>query len=108
MTPLELEILIHYRGSATDYRFGDFSAPAVRQAIDWFRGEAGLLEPTNRNDYPDATYKLTDKGNFLVDQLCAMPLPVSVWVMPNVPHNRPAEAEGRSEPDGGTPLGGPC
>ena len=83
MTPLELSILIHYRGSAADFRFGDFSAPAVRQAIDWFKGSAEMLEPTNKDEHPDATYRLTAKGQFFVDQLCAMPLPVSVWVMPN-------------------------
>lgn len=83
MTPLELSILIHYRGHAEDYRFGDFSAPAVRRAIDWFRGEAGMLEPTNRDAYPNAAYKLTKKGEFFVDRLCEMPLPVSVWVMPD-------------------------
>lgn len=102
MTPLELGILIHYRGSAADYRFGDFSAPAVRQTIDWFRGEAGLLEPTNRDEYPNATYRLTAKGEFLVDQLCAMPLPVSVWVMPNVEHQGPTAGLSRA-----VPLDGP-
>lgn len=92
MTPLEISILIHYRGSTADFRFGDFSAPAVREAIDWFRDDVGMLEPTNSNDFPEATYKLTEKGNFFIDQLCAMPLPVSVWVMPNV------ELTGRTMP----------
>lgn len=93
MTPLQLSILIHYRGSAADFRFGDFSAPAVREAIDWFRGEAGMLEPANHDSYPDAAYKLTTKGEFFVDQLCAMPLPVSVWVMPNDTGNGPRQAQ---------------
>ena len=83
MTPLELSILIHYRGCSNDFKFGDFSARAVREAIDWFKGEAGMLEPRDKAEYPDAIYRLTEKGRFFVDQLCEMPLPVSVWVMPN-------------------------
>ena len=82
MTPLELNILLHYRGCADDFRNGDFSAPAVRSAIDWFRGDAGLLEPIKQEDCQNAAYKLTDKGMFFAEQLCMMPLPVSVWVMP--------------------------
>ena len=83
MTPLELGILIHYKGSAADFRFGDFTAPAVRDAIDWFRGDAGMLEPTDSKEYPSATYRLTKKGEFFVEHLCSLSLPESVWVMPN-------------------------
>ena len=90
MTPLELSILIHYYCHVEDYRFGDFSATAVRGAIDWFKGSAGMLEPSNRNDYPDAIYKLTDKGIFFVEQLCNVPLPVRSWTMPSIiPHANP-------------------
>lgn len=36
MSPLALEILLHYKSRADDYRQGDHSAPAVRDAIDAF------------------------------------------------------------------------
>lgn len=91
MTPLELSILIHYRGHAEDYRFGDFSAPAVRQAIDWFRGDAGLLEPTGIEEPQMGAYRLTAKGEFFVDQLCATPLPVQIWAMPGGDGKRAAK-----------------
>lgn len=83
MSPLELSILLHYRGCARDFRDGDFSAPAVRQAIDWFRGDAGMLESTNGNPSATAAYKLSSKGEFFVEELCKMPLPISVWMMPS-------------------------
>ena len=84
MTPLQLSILIHYYGHAEDYRFGDFSAPAVREAIDWFNGDEDLLERVNHNDYPNAAYKITEKGRFFVEHLCSIPLPVPKhhWEIP--------------------------
>ena len=79
MTPLDLEILLHYScHTDEDFRCGDMSAPAVREAIDWFVDDVGMLEPS----FPGAAYKLTEKGRFFVAQLCDLPLPVSKWVMP--------------------------
>jgi len=79
MTPLQLEILLHYRGAARDYRDGDFSAPAVREAISWLYAGVGMLKHTR---FGQPEYQLTEKGEFFVEQLCAMPLPVCVWRMP--------------------------
>lgn len=81
MTPLELSILIHYRGHARDFRNGDFNAPAVREAIDWFKGEAMLLEADDGKG-AERAYKLTNRGEAFVTALCDMPLPVCKWVMP--------------------------
>lgn len=80
MTPLELSILIHYRGHASDFRNGDFSAPVVRQTIDYFRGEAQMLD---QEDAPNASriYKLSERGQVFVDALCNVPLPIKRWVM---------------------------
>lgn len=74
MTPLELDILLHYYCCANDYRDGDFSAPAVRQTIELFKHmENPLLmvdhEPTH------ATYKLTERGHFYIRHLLSIPLP---------------------------------
>ncbi len=83
MTPLQLSILLHYRGHATDFREGDFSAPAVREAIDWFRDDARMLEATNGNMHSSAAYRLTEKGEAFVEALCEMPLPVCKWEIPS-------------------------
>lgn len=85
MSPLQIEILLWYYARANDYRDGDFSAPAVREAVDDFRGAAGMLAPTN--DLPSGqvalrAYRLTDRGQAYVDALMAMPLPVCRWEIP--------------------------
>lgn len=83
MTPLEISILLHYHCTVTDYRDGDFSAPAVREAIDRFYKVDELLKPT-----PEAlrgtwgAYVITERGRALVEALTRVPLPVQVWVMP--------------------------
>ena len=81
MTPLEIEILLHYYCTRSDYRNGDFSAPAVRDAIDAFNGDLSLLcrEETLQ---PERTYKVTERGEAYIKFLCALPLPVCVWMIP--------------------------
>lgn len=88
MTPLELSILIHYRGCANDFRDGDFSAPAVRDAIDRFRDVLKLIEFDNTETKhfsfnETRTYRLTERGRVFVDALCEAPLPIQAWVMPS-------------------------
>ena len=88
MSPLEISILIHYKGHADDFNNGDFSAPAVRDAIDKFRDTtdswtvSGMLEQMSLEERRDSNYKLTEKGHVFVDALCALRPPVQVWVMP--------------------------
>lgn len=83
MTPLELSILIHYKGHASDFRDGDFSAPAVREAIDKFLEDDLLKQYVQQSAQ---RYHLTERGHFFVDELCKVPLPFliwnKVWVMP--------------------------
>ncbi len=76
MTPIEIEILLHYRYRPSDFRDGDFSAPAVRNAIERFL-TLGLLEPWAEED---RSYRLGSRGEAYVNALCAMPLPVRQWV----------------------------
>lgn len=80
MTPLQIDILLHYHCSGCDYREGDYSAPAVREAIDWMRAESQLIE--NDNESARRCYKLSERGQVYVNALMAVPLPVQVWVMP--------------------------
>ncbi len=85
MSPLEIGILLHYHISPVDYRDGDFTAPAVRNAIDEFVSN-GMLGPSvgGETQY-SAAYQITDKGRFYVDALCSVPLPVATWFIPQ-PH----------------------
>lgn len=79
MTPLVLEIIIHYYYSPRQYRNGDFFAPAVREAIKYFC-ENELLLCVRKEQYI-----ITDKGKFYVEEgLCQVPLPeeVSGFVIP--------------------------
>lgn len=80
MTPLEIEVLLHYYSRSTDYRGGDFSAPAVRDAINGYLAN-GLLEKTN--GCPDATplLRITSAGNRLVKALQQAPLCALVETM---------------------------
>ena len=80
MTPLEIDIMLHYYARADDYRQGDFDAPAVRQAIDIFRGPLNLLEPAEDKSY--ANYRITERGKVFVQALMNVPLPVQTWAMP--------------------------
>lgn len=82
MTPLIIEILLHYFYSPTEYRNGDLSAPAVRDGIVWLRDEAMLIRTrAERNEY-GSTYEVTDRGRAHIENLKALPLPISKWVMP--------------------------
>lgn len=82
LTPLEIEILLHYNCGASDFRGGDFSAPAVREAINKFRNDCELIENWTNDACNTAAYRLTKRGQVFVDALCAVPLPVQVWVTP--------------------------
>lgn len=81
MSPLQLEILLHYYACANDFRDGDFTAPAVSEAIEDFRCKDGLLCAGGDGNH-GPTYQLTPRGRVFVDALCALPLPEQVWVMP--------------------------
>jgi hypothetical protein len=80
MTPLEMEILLHYYCRADDYRDGDFSAPAVRAAVDWFKTEELLR--TDPRETPRTCYVLTERGKVYVEALQKVPLPQHRWVIP--------------------------
>lgn len=77
MTPLQIEILMHYHCRTDDYRNGDFSASAVREAIDEFRNMGFLRDSGERR-----IYEPSDGVRLYVETLCTIPLPVQRWVMP--------------------------
>lgn len=78
MTPLEIEILMHYATRGGDYREADFSAPAVRAAIDAFHQREGLL----RSGDGRRCYEPTERCMVFAEALTRVPLPQQVWVMP--------------------------
>lgn len=81
MSPLQIEILLHYYSRPTDFRDGDFSASAVRQAIDSFK-EAEALVPASHVDR-QRTYQLGERGVVFVEHLLELALPerVTTWKM---------------------------
>jgi hypothetical protein len=86
MSPLEIQILLHYYACADDFRDGDFSAPAVRGAIDRFLANDYLryVSPIHKR-----CYELTNKGYVYVTALLEVPEPASHWVV-NYPTKSPA------------------
>ena len=82
MSPLGIEMLLHYHTRCEDYRQGDFSAPSVRELMDYFLG-VGMLEPaTGQYSNWGMQYQPTEGTRVYVDALKALQLPVKKWVMP--------------------------
>lgn len=76
MSPLAIEIILHYHCTRGDYRDGDFSAPAVRELIDWMADEKLI-------DYrPGGGYQSTSRLTAVVGKLCSVGLPEMRWVYP--------------------------
>lgn len=79
MSPLEIDMMLHYYSRANDYREGDFSAPAVAKTIAYFTKEGLIAESPQR---AAAKYFITERGRAYVEFLKAVPLPISKWVHP--------------------------
>lgn len=84
MSPLQIEILLWYHARACDFRDGEMTATAVRDAIDNFLKGDNLLEPIGsaRNAGDHRTYRLTARGEFYVEALMTLPLPICRWEIP--------------------------
>lgn len=67
LSALEVDIILWYATRVGDYRCGDFSAPAVRHAIDHFKGDGGILMHDEEKTTGPRTYCLTDRGQRLVE-----------------------------------------
>lgn len=77
MTPLQIQMLLHFRCSPGPFKPW---ASAQDEAMQMFR-EEGLIAHGGL-----CAAELTDRGRAYVDFLCAMPLPVANWSLP-VPWN---------------------
>lgn len=80
MTLLEIEILIHYYVSPTDYR--DLTAPAIKEAIYNFV-KLGLLIPTKCGEEGESDFRANREAiQPLIDILENLQPPIKKWVMP--------------------------
>ena len=80
MTPLHIEIMLHYNSGATDYRDGDFTAVSVSGAILLLE-QKGLIENMGLRCSP--RYLITEGGRMYVESLCQVRPPVKRWVPDN-------------------------
>jgi len=75
MTPLQIEMILHFHCSAEPWpRLG---APACSEAIRIFQEEKLVEVPTNIDNVV-----LTEKGRAYVKFLCMLPLPMATWGIP--------------------------
>lgn len=79
MSPLALEFLLNYRWNPHDFRDGDFTDPAVRSLVNDFQ-QNGMIELDDER--ATRTYRLTSKGEYFINYLCSIPLPVTLFGMP--------------------------
>lgn len=84
MTPLHLDICLHYYSRANQYRDGDFSAPAVRDALGYLCCEGLLMPdpPGHHSSVRPNKYARTERLAAFVSLLLKTPLPVRKWADP--------------------------
>lgn len=79
MSPLRIEIALHYYTIPGDYDPERLDAPAVKEAIQDYI-EAGLLQVSAREGQ---RFEGVDEAlSVYVEALCSVPLPVLKWSMP--------------------------
>ena len=78
MTPLQINMLLHYYVSADDYP--DLVHDAQQGAITYFLAAGFLTEQKMDNEQP--RYKQTYKLKAYCYALCQVPEPVQVWIIP--------------------------
>ena len=81
MTPLQIEIMLHYHTRTTDYGGADdnFTSESVQGALIGFRLDGMLAD--NRC-HGDTTYEITDKGRAYVAGLTKVNMPECHWHIP--------------------------
>ena len=81
MTPNDIDILLHYYTTPEEH--GRIAAPAVSETVHSFldRGILRLVTSDEKARWA-GSYRVTEKGNKLVEMLCATPDPVNRWIDP--------------------------
>ena len=87
MSPIMIEIVLHYYTSPTDWRDGEWNE-GIRGIIHTIADSLQLIELDPRSHplglgYRPGTYKITKRGEVYVEALKALPLPIQVWTIPN-------------------------
>lgn len=80
VTPLAIEIMLHYHSRADD--FPRLEASAVQETIAEFVAAGMLAEGPNTFLNQRTKFHITEGGQMYVAALMAVPLPVQRWVMP--------------------------
>lgn len=96
MSPLSVKILLHIYAHVRDYRDevlpGEHArSEGVRQTFERFESE-GLVEQVvddgpwcmTPSDQRVSQYRITPKGEAMVDAICAVQIPICKWVQPEV------------------------
>jgi len=73
MTPLEIQIMLHYYYSPNDY---NLQPPAVQEAV------ARFLDKDLLRLGSITLYEITERGMAYVEMLKKVPLPICKWVAP--------------------------
>jgi hypothetical protein len=79
MTPLQIQIALVYHATSSDFRDGDFSVPAVRQAIEDFLTYGLLKLNINRQLDNEPVYVGTERLDVYCEKLKSIELPTQMW-----------------------------
>ncbi len=80
MSPLEIQIALHYHCTREDYR--ELTPPAQQSIIKKFMAQGFLTKLPDGIDHFDMTYFPTDKLHAYCEALCKVPEPKQVWIIP--------------------------
>lgn len=85
MTPLQIEILLHYWYRTNQYRDGDFSAPAVKEALEMFVRHdiltTSVISQVERKPKYEADREALQA---YITALTNVPLPRRTWIVPEI------------------------
>lgn len=78
MSPLKIEIMLHYYAFAGDFRDGSLDAPAVQSGLGEMVHFGLLVEGVEPH------YSITERGRAYVEALKEVKLPIkeTIWVQP--------------------------
>ena len=77
MTPLEIEIMLHYYSRGDDYK--NLSGPVVKETIEKFVGSGMLKKSSDGWDQYGKAHEITPMGQAYVEALMKIRLPVMQW-----------------------------
>jgi hypothetical protein len=81
MTPLQLQMMLHYYTRAEPYAYREpehATSGAVRDQRQLLEND-GLIEPSETSG---SGYCVTPRGSAFIEALCETPLPICMWIIP--------------------------